>query len=117
MTDAELIKLLEKHAELQAERINDLENKIIEVDAKLQRQLKGSNFDFKAYLGLGIGTMALIFLFSISFSIKNGKANFSYQSDGLLQAILSVMSVGGAGWGGIQHYKALKEKKIPFHDE
>jgi hypothetical protein len=110
MDDIELKKILEEHHKTQSERIQELEIKIIEVDRKMRSQLKGSNFDFKAYLGLGIGAIALVFLFSVSFTVKNGKAQFSYESEGLLKGLLSFVSASSAAWGGLQHYKSIKEK-------
>ena len=62
------------------DRISSLEDKIIEVDAKQTRQLKSSNFDFSAYIGVGIGAITLMLLFGLSVNHANGKTQVIYVS-------------------------------------
>lgn len=92
------------------DRIADLEVKIIEIDAKQTRQLKSSNFDFTAYIGVGIGAIALMFLFGLSVNHQNGKTQISYESSQVARIVLGIFSTGSAVWGFNQHHKAKRER-------
>lgn len=93
------------------DRIADLETKIVEVDAKQTKQLKSSNFDFSAYIGVGIGAIALIFLFGLSVNHADGKTQVSYESSQVAKIVLGILSTGSAVWGFNQHHKAKQERE------
>ena len=93
------------------DRIADLETKIVEIDAKQSSQLKSSNFDFTAYIGVGIGAIALMFLFGLSVNHADGKTRISYESTQVVKIVLGVFSTSSAVWGFLQHNKAKRERE------
>lgn len=100
------------------DRITDLEDKIMEVNSKVEevdtkqaKQLKSSTFDFGAYIGIGIGAIALLFLFGLSVNHANGKTSVTYESSQTSKIVLALISTSSAVWGFNQHHKAKRERE------
>jgi hypothetical protein len=93
------------------DRIGDLEDKINELDAKATKQLKSSDFDFRAYLGVAVGAIALIGVLGLSVNYQEGKTQVSYEPNNFVKIVLAVLSTGSAVWGFSQHTRAKKERE------